>query len=234
MSSKRQYSLPSCNLILEGMEDANTESADILSGQPPISILINAECHLLKSNQKLSGGSVFLTNLARAISNYAQGFLSGLFASDKSNSSSAEYPQVSISPVSESHLHRLTLQPQPDSGEAKTEIDITTVELFDLVDAIDQLYADRSVLPDMTLELHPVSRRYRQPEQPLVERATPAVVGMTSLALAAVALFLIPPPVMREPKPESKSAPTQTIPVQPQSAPPGTVPNPSDNNSTTK
>jgi hypothetical protein len=234
MSSKKQYSLPSCNLILEGMEDANTESADILSGQPPISILINAECHLLKSNQKLSGGSVFLTNLARAISNYAQGFLSGLFASDKFNSSSADYPQVSISPVPESHLHRLTLQPQADSGEAKTEIDITTVELFDLVDAIDQLYADRSVLPDMTLELHPVSRRYRKPEQPLVERATPAVVGMTSLALAAVALFLIPPPVMREPKPESKSAPTQTIPVQPQSAPPGTVPNPSDNNSTTK
>lgn len=234
MSSKRQYSLPSCNLILEGMEDANTESADILSGQPPISILINAECHLLKSNQKLSGGSVFLTNLARAISNYAQGFLSGLFASDKSNSSSAEYPQVSISPVPESHLHRLTLQPQPDSGEAKTEIDITTVELFDLVDAIDQLYADRSVLPDMTLELHPVSRRYRKPEQPLVERATPAVVGMTSLALAAVAFFLIPPPAMRQPEPESKSAPAQTIPVQPQSAPPGTVPNPSGNNSPTK
>lgn len=234
MSSKRQYSLPSCNLILEGMEDANTESADILSGQPPISILINAECHLLKSNQKLSGGSVFLTNLARAVSTYAQGFLSGLFAADKSDSSSAEYPQVSISKVPEPHLHRLTLQPQPDSGEAKTEIDLTTVELFDLVDAIDQLYADRFVLPNMTLELHPVSRRYRKPEQPLVERATPAVVGMTSLALAAVAFFLIPPPVMRQPKPESKSTPTQTIPVQPQSAPPGTVPNPSDNNSPTK
>lgn len=234
MSSKKQYSLPSCNLILEGMEDANTESADILSGQAPISILINAECHLLKSNQKLSGGSVFLTNLARAVNSYAQGFLSGLFASNKSDSSSAEYPQISISKVPEPHLHRLTLQPQPDSGEAKTEIDLTTVELFDLVDAIDQLYADRSVLPNMTLELHPVSRRYRKPEQPLVERATPAVVGMTSLALAAVAVFLIPPPVMRQPKPESKSAPTQTIPVQPQSTPPGTVPNPSSNNSTTK
>lgn len=59
MSTKRQYSLPSCNLILEGIEDVNAESADILSGQLPMSILINAECHLLKSNQKLSGGSVF-------------------------------------------------------------------------------------------------------------------------------------------------------------------------------
>lgn len=233
MSSKRQYSSPSCNLILEGMEDANTENADILSGQSPISILINAECHLLKSNQKLSGGSVFLTNLARAVSNYAQGSLSGLFATDKSDNSSAEYPQVSMSKLPEAHLHRLTLQPQPDSGEAKTEIDLTTVELFDLVEAIDQLYADRSVLLNMTLELQAVSRRYRQPEQPLVERATPAVVGMTSLALAAVAFFLIPPPVMRQPNPESKStpsAPTQTIPVQPQSTPPGTAPNPSNNN----
>lgn len=233
MSTKRQYSLPSCNLILEGIEDVNVESADILSGQLPMSILINAECHLLKSNQKLSGGSVFLTNLAYAVSNYAQGFLSGLFSAD-TDKTTAEYPQVSIGKLPDQHLHRLTLQPQPDNGEAKTEIDITTIELFDLVDAIDQFYADRSVLPNMTLELKPVSKRYRKPEQPLVERATPAVVGMTSLALAAVALFLIPPPVMRQPKPESKSAPTQTIPVQPQSTPPGTVPNPSSNNSTTK
>jgi hypothetical protein len=47
--------------------------------------------------------------------------------------------------------------------------------------------------------------------------------------LAAVAFFLIPPPVMRQPNPESKSTPTQTTPVQPQSAPPGTAPNPSSN-----
>ena len=136
MSTTRQYSLPNCNLILEGMEDASGESADILSGQPPMSILINAECHLLKSNQKLSGGSVFLTNLSRAVSNYAQGFLSGLFSAD---SSTSEYPQVSIDKAEASHLHRLTLEPQPDSGEERTEIEITTVELFDLVDAIDSL-----------------------------------------------------------------------------------------------
>lgn len=204
MSTQRQYSLPSCNLILEGMEDVNTESADILSGQPPMSILINAECHLLKSNQRLSGGSVFLTNLALAVSNYAQGFLSGLFSPD-TYSSTTEYPQVSISKVPERHLHRLTVQPQPDSGEAKTEIDLTTIELFDLVDAIDQFYADRSVLPNMTLELRPVSKRYRKPEQPLTQRLTPVAIGLSSLAFAAGALFMIPVP---------KTTPTKSAPLK--------------------
>ncbi|PSB12685.1 DUF4335 domain-containing protein [Pleurocapsa sp. CCALA 161] len=203
MSTKRQYSLPSCNLILEGIEDVHAESADILSGQLPMSILINAECHLLKSNQKLSGGSVFLTNLAYAVSNYAQGFLSGLFSAD-TDKTTAEYPQVSISKVPDQHLHRLTLQPQPDQGEAKTEIDITTVELFDLVDAIDQFYADRSVLPNMTLELKPVSKRYRKPEQPLSERLTPIAIGISSLAFAAGALFMIPVP---------KTTPTKSAPL---------------------
>ena len=46
---------------------------------------------------------------------------------------------MSIAPMSpKQHLHRLTLEPKPDSGETKTEVDITTVELFDLVDAIDR------------------------------------------------------------------------------------------------
>ncbi|MEL6495093.1 MAG: DUF4335 domain-containing protein [Cyanobacteria bacterium J06623_7] len=206
MSTTRQYSLPNCNLILEGMEDVSSESADILSGQPPMSILINAECHLLKSNQKLSGGSVFLTNLARAVSNYAQGFLSGLFPADNN---STEYPQVSLSSVGERHLHRLTLEPKPDSGEAKTEIEITTVELFDLVDAIDLLYADRSVLPDFNIELQPVSKRFRKPEQPLAERLTPVAIGLSSLAIAAGALFMLPIPEIA-PTPSTSTERTET------------------------
>ena len=194
MNTRKQYSLPNCNLILEGLEDTDTENADILSGQAPMSILINAECHLLKSKQKLSGGSVFLSNLAHAVSNYAQGFLSGLFSGEKSKNSTAEYPQVFLTKVADRHLHRLTLEPKPGSGEAKTEVELTTVELFDLVEAIDQFHADRSVLPNMTLELRSVSKRYRQPEQPLSERATPLVIGLSSLAIAAGALFMLPIP----------------------------------------
>lgn len=197
MSTKRQYSLPNCNLILEGLEDESGENVGILDGRSPMSILINAECYLIKSNQKLSGGSVFLQNLSRAVSNYAQEFLSGL---PHSSNNTTEYPQISLAKVDEQSLHRLIVEPEPETGETKTEIDLTTVELFDLVDAIDQFYVDRTTLPDMTLELQPVSKRHRQPEQPLKERLTPVAIGFTSLAIAAGAFLVIPPPETRPPE----------------------------------
>ena len=223
MNIKRQYSLPNCNLVLEGLEDANTESVDILDGQPPMSILINAECNFLNSNQKLSGGSVFLENLSRAVSTYAQGFLSGL---SQPNQDITEYPQISIEPVGKQNLHRLTLEPEPNSDEEKAEVNLTTVELFDLVDAIDQFYSDRSTLPHMTLILQAVSKRYRKPEQPLAERLTPVIVGFTSLAVAAGALFLIPPPQMRPPEPAPANNTTETRPTTTESTPPTTESNP--------
>jgi hypothetical protein len=230
MSSKRQYSSPNCNLILEGFEDNDAENIDILSGQPPMSMITNVECYLLQSNKKLSGGNVFLTNLAHAASSYAQGFLSGLFPAEKSSNSHAEYPQVSIHKIPEQHLHRLTLEPAPDSGEAKTEVEITTIELFDLVDAIDQLYADRSVLPNMTLELKPVSKRYRKPEQPLAERLTPLAIGLSSLAIAAVALFMLPVPEVRSPETNPVNSTVKTKPSSPQDVTPvpKTIPQKSD------
>ena len=204
MNTKRQYILPNCNLILEGLEDDDPQNVDILDGKPPMSILINAECHLLKSNQKLSGGRVFLANLSRAVSNYAQEFLSGL---PQAVDNSVEYPKIAISPVADHNLlHRLTFEPESGSGETKIEVDLSTVELFDLIDAVDRFYLDRSTLPDMTLDLRSVSRRYRKPEQPLTERLTPVAVGFTSLAVAAGALFLIPPP---------KTAPPESAPVAP-------------------
>ena len=189
MNIKRQYILPNCNLILEGLEDGDSENVDLLSGQSPMSILINAECNFLASNQTLSGGSVFLNNLSHAVSNYAQGFLSGL---PHPETKTTDYPQITIYKT-DSH-HRLILEPEANTDEEKTEIDLTTIELFDLVDAIDQFHADRNTLPAMTLELKPVSKRYRQPEQPLAQRLTPVGIGFASLAMAAGALFMIPIP----------------------------------------
>jgi hypothetical protein len=188
-------------LILEGLEDVDTESVNILDGQPPMSILIDAQCIFLKSNQKLSGGSIFLQNLSHAVSKYAQAFLSGLSQPDVSTT---EYPQITLTRSDQQQLHRLTYEPQPGTDDIKTEIDLSTVELFDLVDAIDRFYLDRSTLPNMTLELRSVSRRYRQPEQPLAERLTPLAIGFTSLAIAAGALFIIPPP---------KTAPPESTPL---------------------
>ncbi|MEL6441816.1 MAG: DUF4335 domain-containing protein [Cyanobacteria bacterium J06621_8] len=210
---KRQYILPNCNLVLEGVEDPDTENADILSGQAPLSTLTNAEFLLLNSNQKLSGGNIFWQNLTHTVSNYAQGVLSGLFPPHQGT---MDYPRISLQPVPEKHCHRLTLEPEPNSEEPTTSVDLTTMELFDLVDAIDQFYADTLALPQMTLELHSVSRRYRQPEQPLKERLTPVAIGFSSLAIAAGALFMIPPP---ETAPPQSPPVNQTIETEPEPAP---------------
>lgn len=223
MSIQRQYTQPSCTLLLEGIEEVSETKNDILDGQSPMSILVNAECNFLSSNQKLSGGSVFLKNLARSVSDYAQGVLSGL---PHPQVETTEHPQIQIEKVAAQHLHRFTLKPVPDSGEPEQIIDLTTVELFDLVDVIDQFYADRHTLPNLALELRSLSKRYRQPEQPLAERATPLLVGVGSLAIAAGVLFMIPIPEVREPKPEleTNSVPTETIPTPTETSPPVTNP----------
>ena len=227
MNIKRQYILPNCNLILEGLEDGDSENVDLLSGKSPMSILINAECNFLASNQTLSGGSVFLSNLSRAVSNYAQGFLSGL---SHPETKTTDYPQITIYKTN-SH-HRLIVEPEANTDEEKTEIDLTTIELFDLVDAIDQFHADRNTLPAMTLELKPVSKRYRQPEQPLAERLTPVGIGFASLAIAAGALFMIPIPETPVIETDSTENTTDTSPTNTQESLPKsqtTPPNPAKN-----
>jgi hypothetical protein len=207
MSIKRQYSQPNCVLVLEGLEDASEAEVDILDGQSPMSILVNAECNFISSNRTISGGSVFLENLARSVNAYAQSLLSGL---SHPQPTATEYPQIQLEKIPDNHLHRLTLEPEANSGESKQTIDLTTVELFDLVDILDRMYGDRSTLPHLSLKLQALSKRYRTPEQPLVERATPAVVGVVSLALASAVFFLIPPPQI--PEPATETTPTPTLP----------------------
>ena len=190
-----------------------------------MSILVNAECTFVGSDQKFSGGSIFLENLARAVSNYAQEILSGM---PHRHTEEKEYPQVHIEKVADKHLHRFTLQPLPNSDEPEQAIELTTVELFDLVDVIDQFYADRSTLPNLALKLQALSKRHRQPEQPLAERVTPLLVGISGLAFAATAFFMIPVPEVGEPEPELEAnpTPTQSLPTQPETSPPGTTPAP--------
>ena len=190
MNIKRQYILPNCNLILEGLEDSDIENVDILDGQSPMSILINAECNFLNSNQTLSGGSVFLENLSRAVSLYAQEFLSGL---SQPKTGSLEYPQVTVEKI-DSYLHRVAVDPEPNGDEAKTEVKLTTVELFDLVDAIDRFYGDRNAAR--------------------LERM------ILALAMAAAAFFVIPPPEVRPPQSEPIEPTTETESTTPQGTPP--------------
>jgi hypothetical protein len=231
MTIRRQYSLPNCTLILEGLSDNPVDSG---STTGLMSILVNAECHFLNSNQLLSGGRVFLESLVKSVSAYAQGFISGL---NHPLSTSEGSGIVRIEKVADRNLHRIILEPEPNTedktdssndraaraGEANRQpvtVELTTVQFFDLVEAIDQLFADNRTLPDLVLELKPLGKRYRQAEEPFVQRATPAALGVAGLAAVAFAFFLIPPPAIRKPEPKPQVNPTQTIPNStPPSAP---------------
>jgi len=68
------------------------------------------------------------------------------------------------------------------------QIDLTTVQLFDLVEAVDQFFADSQTLPDLSLQLTVLNTAGSS--QPLVKQAVPGAVGVSSLALAAIAFSL--------------------------------------------
>jgi hypothetical protein len=193
MTIQRQYSLPNCTLILEGMSEGSSNEA-----RPLMSILANAECHFVGHKQPLIGGRDFFESLVAAVSQYAQEFLSGVrpVAIKKSN-------LIELHKAGEG-IHRLSYS-SPEDGQRngappQTELNLNTVQLFDLVEAIDQFLADSQTLPDLSLNLAPVSRRYVRASEPVAKRAIPAFLGASSLAAAAAIFFLIPSPKVQEPK----------------------------------
>ncbi|MFM5982835.1 MAG: DUF4335 domain-containing protein, partial [Sphaerospermopsis kisseleviana] len=97
--------------------------------------------------------------------------------------------------------------------QSPIQVDLNTVQLFDLVEAVDQFFADTQTLPELTLELQPVTRRYGGTSQALLKQAVPATVGVSSLAVAAVAFSLIPPPQVRPPEPKQEEQTSTAIPT---------------------
>ncbi|NEQ41361.1 MAG: DUF4335 domain-containing protein [Okeania sp. SIO3I5] len=206
MTIKRQYSLPNCKLILQGLSD--TGGTNLSSGQV-LSILMSAECHINGQAPPLTGGRDFFESLVRQVSSYAQEFLSGISYS-RHHSDTQELLHLKKIDV---NLHRLTLSDGNDSPgkDQKPEriIDLTTVELFDLVEAIDQFFADSLTLPDFSLAVGPVSRKQANSGEPMAQKVLPAAVGMSGLAIAALALFFVPIPEVqrpREPQPQSNES----------------------------
>ncbi|HEY9762760.1 MAG TPA: DUF4335 domain-containing protein [Trichocoleus sp.] len=195
MTIQRQYTLPNCNLILEGL------STDGEAVNSPMSVLLNVECHLPgASATPLTGGREFLDSLVIAVSGYAQRLLSGVA---KPLASVETRPLVEVKP-GEGAYHHLILRgdkaaPVSEGATdslagAPRDIKLSTVQFFDLMEAVDQLLADSQTLPDLTLKLSPVSRRLVKPSEPVAKRAAPAVLGASALAAAAIALFFVPPP----------------------------------------
>ncbi|WP_422661901.1 DUF4335 domain-containing protein [Pannus brasiliensis] len=206
---RRQYSLPNCLLVLDGLTDDFAPPAD---GRPVLSIVTNAECRFVGVPKILQGGRVFLENLANAVSSYAQECLSGI----RHPIDPETKPDHVYLEKAEDHLHRLVWYPSPDLNEPENpvKIEITTVQLFDLVEAIDQFFADNRTLPDLTLKIQPVSRRYRPVEESAAGRAVPFLAGVGSLALCALLFSLIPVPRIEKPvdKPVAAPTPAPTLP----------------------
>ena len=98
MTIQRQYILPNCSLVLEGL---SADASNVLS------ILANAEFKVVGIEQPLAGGSEFFKAIVTAVSAYSQRLLSGL-----------EHPEhgVSQSPIaverSEGQYHRLIIKPE--------------------------------------------------------------------------------------------------------------------------
>ena len=222
MTIQRKYSLPNCTLILEGLS-VSTNGAKSTDVRPLLSMLVNAECHIstttTTSKQSLTGGRDFFESLVTAVSGYAQEFLSKVDHSEAHNNESGLVQLQKI----DNNRHRLIVQsgtkeqrlegngnkPSQETG-FPIEVDLTTVQLFDLVEAVDQFFADTQTLPDLSLNLAPAVKR--NGGSMLVKQAVPAAVGVSSLGLAAIAFFLVPiPEVERTTDPKLQSNSGQSI-----------------------
>jgi len=209
MSIQKQYKLPGCTLLVDGFED-NTDLTETGSaGMSTIAILSNADLQFNGSNQNLSGGRVFLENLAQAASSYAQDFLSGL---SRPATLQVDYPKITVEKSDTEDLHCISVSEDPKTNQEPTILSLTLIEFFDLVEVIDQFYTDIHVLPDMSLELSAISKRFRKKEEPIGDRIIPVIAGAASLALAAAALFIIPVPEIKQPETPIEVNPTE-IPI---------------------
>jgi len=230
MNIQRKYSLPNCTLLLEGLSDI-TRSAQVQQLRPELSILVNAECYLPGCNQPISGGREFFESLIRVVSNYAQEFLSNginlpVFPAQNHVPELVELRRIG------SNQHRLIVhleraesdfpvnshpsqQASQQASQQVIQVDLNTVQLFDLVEAVDQFFADSQTLPELSLELQPINAQYNGTNQVLVRHGLPAALGVSSLAAAAFAVNLIPVPQVRPPEPKPAQQSGRTISVTP-------------------
>ena len=204
MTIQRQYTLPHCNLVLQGL------SANEHDPMSPLAVLMNVECHLPgATDATLTGGREFLDSLVAAVSRYGQQILSGVIR--PLSTAGAAPPMVDLKP-GEGGYHHLIVQQQPiDPPVTDTnalpplDIKLTTVQFYDLMEAVDQLLADTQTLPDLTAQFQAVPRRLVKPAEPMTKRAAPAAIGAAALAAAGLALFFVPPPVFEPSRPEQQT-----------------------------
>lgn len=194
MTVQRQYTLPNCSLMVEGLS-----GGDDTDPMAPLTVVLNTEFTFPGITDTLSGGREFLEALAKTVSSYAQSIMSGI-PYPMAEAMTASHP-VMLKPEA-NHRHQLVADVADSAGGAtRKTLTLTTVQVFDLMEAVDQLLADTQTLPDMTLQLAPLHRRYVRPAEPVTKRVVPPAAGLSALAASAALLFMVPvpsPPPERE------------------------------------
>ena len=221
---QRQYSLPNCTLILDGMDDPT--QANPMDLRPVMTLLLNAECHLGADNGPIAGGREFFESLVTAVSLYAQEFLSKIHLPKHVYS---DKPAIVQMKRLGDNVHELSYQRSGDPSQSSTQLpksetlNLTTVQLFDLVEAIDQFVADTQTLPFWSLNLAPVPKKFA-PTAALGKQAIPAAVGLSGLVLTALGLFMVPIPNVKQPDDLRPGTPNAAVPAPVASAVPSTSP----------
>ena len=212
MSIRRQYSLPNCTLVLDGLSDGSSTTG-IADPRPVMSSLFNAECHFAGYEQPLLGGRDFLTSLVTTVSNYAQAFLSGI---PHPLPAQSDVNLVSLVRGSRDNIHYLqaTLDAATTQGKP-TQVNLTTVQLFDLLEAIDQFLADRRTLPDIMVPLQPIRKAIAQP---ISTQAIPVGLGVASLVAASLIGYALPAPQVVAPKAQVQTTTAPATPTPPTAA----------------
>ena len=212
MSIRRQYSLPNCTLVLDGLSDGSSTTG-IADPRPVMSSLFNAECHFAGYEQPLLGGRDFLTSLVTTVSNYAQAFLSGI---PHPLPAQSDVNLVSIVKGSRDNIHYLQATLDDATTEGKpTQVNLTTVQLFDLLEAIDQFLADRRTLPDIMVPLQPIRKAIAQP---ISTQAIPVGLGVASLVAASLIGYALPAPQVVAPKAQVQTTTAPATPTPPTAA----------------
>ncbi len=212
MSIRRQYSLPNCTLILDGISDGQRAN----EARPLMSTLVNAECHISGQKKPLTGGMEFFQQLITVVSNYTQELLSKVVNVPRAQ-------QVGNVRLEKGQEHRLTAQ----SEQGEVDWQLSTVQLFDLTEAIDQFLADGSTLPALQVGLQPTRRAA---QGAVSAQAAPIGLGLSGLAATALAFYLVPAPTkITLPDPAANKAPvnkTSDQPVKSNSKPPAPATSP--------
>lgn len=178
MPIQRSYNLPSCTLQIAGI---SSEGGDRLS------ILTGFECKFHHSGTTIVGDRDLLDRLIESTGKYAQTL------HEEPASISDKF--ISLEPV-EMYLHKLKIKSTEDLADLQmTEVLLDTVQLFDLVESIDRLCIDPLNSLNFSSTIASVSGRKASVS------ALPAIIGVSSLAIASAILFLIPTP-KPDPKPQ--------------------------------